>query len=461
MGARLAILLVLICAAGLTVPAAAQAPASPAAVRGADVAYEAARQAFEALSEAERRAIQDALLWTGDYRGLVDGGFGRGTRTAMQSYARRLGLPEDGALDARAGLLASAASAKAAVGFEPVRDPRSGAALGLPLKILTRRTDTQTGSRWLAADGAVAVETWMVQESAVNLTALYDTMKDTNATRRVTYKLLRPDFFVVTADLGKSDQYTRFARGVVDGAPVLRGYAVVYPKGLENVALAIVNGFEPFPVPVPAATVAPPVQSAPRSASPPAPARIALRATAVVVGTDMAASVIGACATPRIGGKVARLIKRDEATGLALFEARGLGLGPIASALAAPEQAGPALVVFEASSGAATAPVVASGQIMPGASPAAPMRLLAPLEANAAGAPAFNRRGEWVGFVGLATAPMRIAGVVPQTTWPLVPAQALAALLAPATPSAPIFDEARASDMAARIAPSLAPLTCD
>ena len=206
MGARLAILLVLICAAGLTVPAAAQAPASPAAVRGADVAYEAARQAFEALSEAERRALQDALLWTGDYRGLVDGGFGRGTRTAMQSYARRLGLPEDGALDARAGLLASAASAKAAVGFEPVRDPRSGAALGLPLKILTRRTDTQTGSRWLAADSAVAVETWMVQESAVNLTALYDTMKDTNATRRVTYKLLRPDFFVVTADLGKSDQ---------------------------------------------------------------------------------------------------------------------------------------------------------------------------------------------------------------------------------------------------------------
>ena len=175
----------------------------------------------------------------------------------------------------------------------------------------------------------------------------------------------------------------------------------------------------------------------------------------------MAASVIGACATPRIGGKVARLIKRDEATGLALFEARGLGLGPIASALAAPEQAGPALVVFEASSGAAWAPFVAAGQIMPGASPAAPMRLLAPLEANAAGAPAFNRRGEWVGFVGLATAPMRVAGVVPQTTWPLVPAQALAALLAPATPSAPIFDEARASDMAARIAPSLAPLTCD
>ena len=461
MGARLAILSVLICAAGLTVPAAAQAPASSAAVRGADVAYEVARQAFEALSEAERRAIQDALLWTGDYRGLVDGGFGRGTRTAMQSYARRLGLPEDGALDARAGLLASAASAKAAVGFEPVRDPRSGAALGLPLKILTRRTDTQTGSRWLAADSAVAVETWMVQESAVNLTALYDTMKDTNATRRVTYKLLRPDFFVVTADLGKSDQYTRFARGVVDGAPVLRGYAVVYPKGLENVALAIVNGFEPFPVPVPAATVAPPVQSAPRSASPPAPARIALRATAVVVGTDMAASVIGACATPRIGGKVARLIKRDEATGLALFEVRGMGGRPIASAMASGEAGAEAMIVFENVSAGGAAPFVSAGQILSAPSSAAQGRLLAPLDTTAAGAPVFNRQGEWIGFIGLRTAPTRVAGVVPQTSWPLIPAQGLAALQTPAIAAASVGGEVRASALAARMGSALAPLACD
>jgi len=457
MHAHLAIIAALIATLGLSVPAKAQT-----APRQQDAAFEAARLAFETLPETDRRALQEALIWTGDYKGAVDGGYGRGTRTAMIAWARRMGLPDDGLLDtrARASLLAAANGAKAAVGFATTPDPKSGAAVALPLKILTRRIDTKTGSRWLSGDGAMALETWLLKEQEANLPALFDQLKDPNASRRVTYKVLRPEFFVVTAEMANGDQYIRFARGLADGAPVLRGYSIVYPKNLENVAMAVANGFDPFPAPMPVQPAAPVVQ-APQPTTPPAPPRMALRATAVVVQADMAVSVIGACANPRIAGRPARLIRKDEASGLALFEARGLGARPIASPMGSGEAGAEALVVFENISGAGAAPFVSAGQILSAPAGATMGRLLAPLDTTAAGAPVFNRRGEWVGFVGLRTAPTRVAGVIPQTSWPLIAMQGLSALQAPAIAVAPAAGEVRASDLAARIGPALAPLVCD
>jgi hypothetical protein len=63
------------------VPMAAAAQQRPAAAAPAatDAAYEAARTAFEALAEPERQAVQEALVWTGDYNGGADGAFGRRT----------------------------------------------------------------------------------------------------------------------------------------------------------------------------------------------------------------------------------------------------------------------------------------------------------------------------------------------------------------------------------------------
>ena len=458
MQAPLAIIAALIATVGLSVPATAQT-----APRQQDAAFEAARLAFETLPEQDRRAIQEALIWTGEYKGAVDGGYGRGTRTAMIAYARRVGLPDDGLLEtrARASLLAAANGAKAAVGFAATPDPRSGAAIALPLKILTRRIDTKTGSRWLSGDGAMVMETWLLREQEANLPALFDQLKDSNASRRVTYKVLRPEFFVVTAELAGSDQYIRFARGLVDGAPVLRGYSIVYPKNLENVAMAVANGFDPFPAPTPVQPAAAVVQSSPQPLAPPAPPRMPLRATAVMVQADMAVSVIGTCTNPKIAGRPARLIRKDEASGLVLFEARGLSARPIASAMGSGEAGADALVVFENISGGSAAPFVSAGQILSAPAGATMGRLLAPLDTTAAGAPVFNRRGEWVGFVGLRTAPTRVAGVVPQTSWPLIPAQSLTALQGPAIAAAPAAGEVRASDLAARIGSALAPLVCD
>src|SRR5215218_5769290 len=69
-------------------------PPSPRTV-APDPAAEAARAAFEALPESERKALQEALVWVGDYNGMADGNLGRQTYDALLAFqGRRKGNPQ-------------------------------------------------------------------------------------------------------------------------------------------------------------------------------------------------------------------------------------------------------------------------------------------------------------------------------------------------------------------------------
>ena len=73
----------------------------------------------------------------------------------------------------------------------------------------------------------------------------------------MTYKLLRPDFLVVTAETGTGKSYIRYAAGDAG----LRGLTLGYDKALtgevDRLAIAIANSFVPFPEAAPAAAAAP------------------------------------------------------------------------------------------------------------------------------------------------------------------------------------------------------------
>jgi peptidoglycan hydrolase-like protein with peptidoglycan-binding domain len=235
-------------------PALAQAaPPPPAPVASAaqpDPAFEAARLAFEALPEPERRAIQDALVWTGDHVGVVSGAFGRRTFEAIAAYQKRLRLTADGILPPkpRADLLAAAQRAKDAVGFKPNRDARAGVEIGVPEKLLRsgkrtqrrhalaerRRPDhprhprpTRRGSgprRPLRADLAIQAPD-----------------------RKVLYKVQRPDFFVVGGETATGKFYTRAAVGPGGIRGFSLGYDKELAKDLDRAVIAVANSFVPFP----------------------------------------------------------------------------------------------------------------------------------------------------------------------------------------------------------------------
>lgn len=424
---RIGCLLLAGLAAG-AVPAHAQGPAAPRppAQAAPDPAFEAARIAFEALPEAERKGLQDALVWTGDYNSVVTGTFGRRSFEGLNAYRARTGGGDPLTPAGRAAILAAGEAARKAARFAVKPDPASGVVLGVPERLLSRRSPlpgpVPAGTRWQSADGRATLETRAFPPGTADLDALFERATAPLPERKVTYKLKRPDFVVVTAETATGRSYIRYAAG--PGG--VRGFTVGYDRALaaeiDRLVIAVANSFVPFP------EAGAPVAAAPPASAPAQPlaapritpaAAAAPAATGIVVGPNRvltAASSVEGC-TPRVAGKPARLLRSDPAVGLALIEVAGVA-APVA--LAVRTEPGADLIVLAAGAEGVT--------VAPASTEAG--RLTAPLQPGASGAPAFDRTGHLAGLVArYPTAPLRVAGVVPPLTFPMVPAQQVAAFL--------------------------------
>jgi hypothetical protein len=310
--------------------------------------------------------------------------------------------------------------------------------------------------------------------SVGDLPAIFDVLKTTTPQRKVTYRLLRPDFLVVSGEIGRSIFYTRIAKPADQAGP-LRGYTLTYPggaKALDNISIAVANGWVPFPPAGGApATSSPgnvPAGGPPRVAGGPVPpAAPALAATGVAVAPDKVLTLYGRCNEPRIAGRPATVLKRDEESGATVLQVAGLNARPLSLHTGSATVGHAALAVFltRKATGTDVDAVVAPGEILSPAGTSQRKRLLAPIQAEGQGGPVFDRSGAFVGVAGRTEAPRQVAGIVPQRAWPLVEAVGLASVLAAggiALPAEPVGSGAErgAAELAASVRQSLLPVFC-
>ena len=246
--------------------------------------FDAARSAFEALADTDRKAIQDALIWTGDYSGVADGTFGRQTFAAIAAYQRRSAATAEWNSDASGPrrLACRRPAGQKAAGFSLVDDAKTGIRIGIPTKILPKRSANPSGGgRWQSADDRVTLDTRSALPDAT-LQTLYDrSIAVQSPGRVVSYKVLRPDFFVVAGETAGGKFYTRYD----SGPEGLRGFSIGYDKAVapqfDRLVVAIANSFTPFP-----AQAAP----APVAQDPvPAPQQVQNKPQApIVIGTGIA-----------------------------------------------------------------------------------------------------------------------------------------------------------------------------
>ena len=229
-------------ALGFISPVLAQTP--PAGLTASDAAFASQKAAFLALPEATRKAAQDALVWLGFYNGVNDGDFGKRTRDAILAFEASVKAPADGLLSPPAlkALLTAAQKARDAAKFQVVTDPKSGARIGAPFKLIT-------------AGAGIKLE--FASSDNADLGALYARLSAPSPTRKVIYKAIKPDaFFVVSGQDGATAFYTRFDKNAAANPP-LRGFNFAYPAAeaarLNRIAIAVANSFEPFPVARPGA----------------------------------------------------------------------------------------------------------------------------------------------------------------------------------------------------------------
>lgn len=394
-----------------------------------DPVFEAAKAGFEALPEVERKGLQDALAWTGDYNSVVTGTFGRRTYDALLAYRKRAGSPALGLPDAgqRRAILAAGEAARKAVRFTVKPDAGSGAVLGVPERLLPKRATMPGGTRWQSTDGRITLETKSFVPGETDLDALFERLTAPAPERRVTYKLKRPDFLVATSETATGKSYIRYAAG--PGG--IRGFTVGYDTALapdfDRIVIAVANSYVPFPD---AAGMAPPASAPGAILKPPAsPIRgAAPAATGLVVGPGRvltSAAAVEGCASPRVAGAPARVVKTDTVHALALLETVSLSKRPPAlpSPRDQPVPEGEAIVVL----GADGEGGVAAG---PGEASAGGAHVFAPLQPGAGGAPVFDRSGKLVGLVLRFPAPPRlVAGVVPPARYAVVPGGSVAVFL--------------------------------
>jgi len=428
-----AALMLPVCAA-LSAGALAQAPA-PAA----NPQLAAAQASFESLPEAERRAIQADLIWSGHFNGAVSGSYGPLTFRAINAFKAGKGAP-DGLLTPaeRRSLAQAAQAAREAAGFRVIADERTGLRIGIPAAVLPKRDVAPSGSRWQSADGKITLDT-SATPLGETLEAVYEKATaptPNNPGRKITYKLLRPDFFVVTGETPTGKFYRRLA----SGPSGLRGFSIGYDKALapsvDKLVIAIAASFEPFPTgplpqaPAVASASGPTAGSAiSATAASAAAARPTERhATGVALGERLvatAAAGIEGCRTLRVGGRLARLRGVPEA-GLALLDIEGGAALAAPAARSEPPAEGEDLVLLAfGEEGGRRVPVALPGRIVAGAAGPA---VLAPLQPGQAGAAAFDRQGRLAGLVtGNPSDRVLIAGIAPQRSHALAAAAAVQA----------------------------------
>lgn len=452
--------------------ASAQAPA-PAASPSPQMAV--AQAGFEALPEAERKAIQNDLIWAGQFNGAVSGSYGPLTFRAINAFKGTRG-PADGLLPPaeRAALARAAQVARDAAGFKVLADDKTGVQIGIPQKLLPKRDVTPSGgSRWQSADEKVTLDTSTTPPGGDDLAAIFEKAitVSPNSPRKITYKLLRPDFFVVTGETPTG----RFYRRLSAGPQGLRGFSIGYDKALaptvDKLVIAIAASFEPFPT---GAVPAQPSAVAGTAASPssglssllaPAARTNERYGVALALNERVALSVSAAvdnCRSLRVGNRNAKLRLKDDASGLVLLDLEGTGAAkpPGLRSEAAGASEALVLVAYGNDAGKRVAVALPGQGVQAGGKPA----LKAPLQPGQAGAPAFDRQGRIVGIVtDNPSDKILIAGVAPQRSYAFADAAAIQSVLGKAgvaLPAAAAGTELSTGAVVERVSAAVQPIVC-
>lgn len=421
----LAGLIAVVSASLMSCPSSAQgnAPAAPAGVLS-DPAFQSAQKRYEALPESERRAIQEALMWTGDFSGAGSGTYGPLTFKAIQAFQKRANAPADGYLQPRerAALEAAADRARGDVRFTKVLDGKSGIRIGVPQAVLTKVSPTKLGTRYASADGAVTLDT-MAQDDA-DLAGSYARLAADLPGRKVTYKVLRPDWFVIAADQDGRRSYTRWA----SAGGGLKGFVFNYPlssaANYDRIAVAMANSFEPSPA---APANSPAAAGSPALVPPPTASTAAgPLATGFIVGSGKVLTTVAVdgCADLFVAGKAARVERSDKALGLVLLDAPGVKADPPTLGERPVDGASLLVLGFGPAGSVASTLSITSGDARVGPDS---FRVVASLQKGGAGSPVFDRSGALVGIVAsVPQQPRLVAGIVPEASYPVVPAADIA-----------------------------------
>jgi peptidoglycan hydrolase-like protein with peptidoglycan-binding domain len=204
------------------------------------------QDAYAAIPQADRVAIQNDLTWGGDFTGPIDGEFSERLVQAVKAYQTRHKNPVTGVMspEERRALAAAVEPRQREVGWRLAEDTVTGARIGLPGRLATRETAGPNGTRWASEQGQLQVETFRIDTGAT-LEAVFEQQKKMPR-RRVSGSALQTDSFVISGMQGLKKMVVR---GAARNGEV-RGITILYDQAMEGTMDPLVapmaSAFVPF-----------------------------------------------------------------------------------------------------------------------------------------------------------------------------------------------------------------------
>jgi hypothetical protein len=387
------------------VPATAQtrdpAPVPAAPLTAPNPAFDMAKIAADALGAEEIATVQRALIWTGDLNTMASGEFGKRTFEAIRAFQRRLKAKDTGILLAsqRAALDKAAARAIAAYGFKAITE--QGVTLGYPAKLALKRTAGKNGPKLASLNENVTVDVLRFLAEDESFEVLFDRLKAERPGRKVTYSLMRPDFFVITGSVDGKSFYMRFLRTEADSRGFIVGWAPELSPDFDRVpiamavslALAGANVQEETAVATPAPTGPPvPLPQGAAKVARSGPGFVVSEAGDVLTGATL---VAGCSRVALADGTAAAVVAGDLLNDVALVRLPRPGVAAV-TWRAMPLSAGEAVTVL-ASAGGRLAP--SATQVTALSGPSGDMRRFT-IEDGGAGGGVFDADGALAGLLG-------------------------------------------------------------
>jgi peptidoglycan hydrolase-like protein with peptidoglycan-binding domain len=201
-----------------------------------------------ASTEQGIRVQQEALIWTTDYEGVIDGKNGEGTVSAIKKFQSRLGNPATGSLsdDELVKLIKTGFAKRDALKFKQVVDKVAGVSVGIPEGLFSGSSTKTWGSSWNSKKDGIAIDTLRLKD--VSLRELYDKLLSIN-NRTVAYKRFEDDsWFVISAFEKDAAIYVRANLVHVAGQPdEIRGFSIwmskTRPPSYQAIAPAMLSSF--------------------------------------------------------------------------------------------------------------------------------------------------------------------------------------------------------------------------
>ena len=178
---------------------------------------------------------------------MITGEFSDRLVSAVKAFQKRMKGNETGVLNPqeRTALTSAAKPLQDEVGWQLLGDQVTGAQLGLPARLATQTCAGKSGTRWSSAQGQLQIKTFR-SPVGTTLTAEYEHQRKDPVERRVSYNVLRPDFFVVSGTQGLKKFYARASAKDNE----VRGIAILYDQAMEGtmdpILVAMSSAFVPF-----------------------------------------------------------------------------------------------------------------------------------------------------------------------------------------------------------------------